>query len=82
MAKVKISKKRKRSSGKTLRLKNRGAIRIKEQARIKELNPTQELLNEDLISRAIWECLKEGDSKGMIEVIGVYLEAVNKTLAH
>ena len=32
-----------------------------------------------IIGRAVWECLKEGDSEGVIEVIRTYLEAVNKT---
>lgn len=42
-------------------------------------NPTQALLDEDRIGRAIWECLKEGDSEGVIEIIQIHLEAVNKT---
>ncbi len=28
---------------------------------------------------AIWECLKNGDSEGVIEIIETYLEAVNKS---
>lgn len=54
-------------------------MKLKENAKVKEINPTEELLNEDLISRAIWECLKEGDAEGVIEVIATYVEAVNKT---
>ena len=54
-------------------------MRLKKSTGIRKSNPTEELLNEELIGRAIWECLKEGDSEGMIEVIGIYLEAVNKT---
>ena len=46
---------------------------------IRESNPREELLDEDLIGRAVWECLKEGDSEGVIEVIRIYLEAANKT---
>jgi len=42
-------------------------------------NPTEELLDEELFGRAIWECLKEGDSEGVIEVIRAYLQAANKT---
>lgn len=42
-------------------------------------NPTETLLDEDRIGRAIWECLKEGDSEGVIEIIQIHLEAVNKT---
>jgi hypothetical protein len=36
-------------------------------------------LDEELIGRAIWDFLKNGDSEGVIEVIRIYLEAVNKT---
>lgn len=46
---------------------------------MRKSNPTEELLNEELIGRAIWECLKNGDSEGVVEVIQIYLEAVNKT---
>jgi len=42
---------------------------------------TEALLDEDRIGRAIWECLKEGDSEGVIEMIRIHLEAVNKTEA-
>ena len=54
-------------------------MKLKKDARVREINPTEELLNEDLISRAVWECLKEGDSEGVIEVIRIYIEAANKT---
>jgi Predicted transcriptional regulator len=42
-------------------------------------NPTAALLDEERIGRAIWECLKNGDSEGVIEVIQIHLEACNKT---
>lgn len=54
-------------------------MKLKKNTGIRQSNPTEELLNEELIGRAIWECLKNGDSEGVIEVIGIYLEAVNKT---
>lgn len=54
-------------------------MKLKKGTGIRESNPREELLDEDLIGRAVWECLKEGDSEGVIEVIRVYLEAVNKT---
>lgn len=46
---------------------------------IRESNPREELLDEALIGQAVWECLKNGDSEGVIEVIQIYLNAVNKT---
>jgi DNA-binding phage protein len=54
-------------------------MRLKKNTGLRESNPTEELLNEELIGRAVWECLKEGDSEGVIEVISIYIEAMNKT---
>ena len=45
---------------------------------IKEINPTKELLNQELISHALWECLKQGDEEGFKEVILAYVEALCK----
>jgi DNA-binding phage protein len=38
----------------------------------------QELLDENLIKNAIWECLKNNDSDGVIKILDAYFEAVNK----
>jgi DNA-binding phage protein len=54
-------------------------VKLKKGTGIRKSNPREELLNEELVGRAIWECLKNGDSEGVIEVIRIYLEAVNKT---
>lgn len=54
-------------------------MKLKEDAHVRKSNPTEEILDEDLISRAIWECLKEGDDKGFLEIIQIYLHAANKT---
>ena len=54
-------------------------MKLKKNTGIRESNPREELLDEELIGRAIWECLKEGDSEGVIEIVRIYLEAVNKT---
>jgi len=54
-------------------------MKLKKGTGVRECNPTEELLDEELIGRAIWECLKDGDSEGVIEVVSIYLEAVNKT---
>lgn len=42
-------------------------------------DPTQALLDEERMGRAIWECLKNGDPEGVVEVIQIHLEACNKT---
>ena len=52
---------------------------IKPGMKVSQYNPTEALLNEERLGRAIWECLKNGDSEGVIEVIQIHLEACNKT---
>ena len=52
---------------------------MKKNMGIDTYDPTKALLDEERIGRAIWECLKEGDSEGVIEVIQIHLDAVNKT---
>lgn len=52
---------------------------MKKDMGIDTYDPTKALLDEERIGRAIWECLKEGDSEGVIEVIQIHLDAVNKT---
>lgn len=42
-------------------------------------SPTAELLDENFIGKAILECLKNNDSEGVIEVISIYLNTLNKT---
>ena len=54
-------------------------MKLKKDTGLRQSNPREELLDEELIRRAIWECLKNGDSEGVIEVISIYLETVNKT---
>ena len=54
-------------------------LKLKKNTGVVEYNPTQELLDEKLISRAIWECLEEGDHEGVIEVLESYLYAIKKT---
>ncbi len=53
-------------------------LRLKRGTGVRESNPTKELADEELISRAVWECLREGDSEGVVEVIMAYIRAVNK----
>lgn len=51
--------------------------KLKKKAR--EYDPTKDLLNEQLIAKAIWECLKDNDPNGVIEVLEAHLSAKNKT---
>lgn len=70
---------RKKFSTSMPRSKNKPILKLRKNTSVRESNPREELLDEELIGRAVWECLKEGDSEGVIEVIRTYLEAVNKT---
>lgn len=72
MVKATISHKRERSYGSTQKMK------LKKNAKIIEYSPTEELLNEDFIAKTIWECLKNNDPEGVIEIIETHLEMVNK----
>ena len=45
----------------------------------KEHNPLDYLTNAENIGKAIVECLQNNDPEGVMEVIAIYLEAVNKT---
>jgi DNA-binding phage protein len=73
MGKTKTSKKRRGSSMHTQ--KKEKTYRIKKGASVRESDPTHELLEDDFISRALWECLKAGDHEGYAEVLYIYLEA-------
>lgn len=61
------------------RFREKQRLKLKTRTGLRKGSPTQELLDEDLIRRAIWDCLKEGDAAGVIEVIKEYLAAVKKT---
>lgn len=44
-----------------------------------EYNPSEYITNTDNIGRAIVECLENNDPEGVMEVIAIYLETINKT---
>ena len=48
---------------------------------LEEYDPTLAILDEDRIGRVIWECLKDGDSEGVIEAIQIYLESIFQRLS-
>lgn len=45
----------------------------------KEHNPSEYLTNAKNIGNAILECLENNDAEGVMEVIAIYLEAINKS---
>lgn len=56
-------------------------MKLKKNAKIKKYSPTQELLDETFIAKAVWECLKNNDPEGVVEIIETHLEIVNKVKA-
>lgn len=58
--------------------RNTPTRKLKAGLRLKPYDPTKALLDEDRIGRAIWECLKNEDTEGVIEVISIHLAAKNK----
>ncbi len=44
-------------------------------------SPTLELLDDVFIAQAVWECLKNNDPEGVVEVVEAHLRAVNKLKA-
>lgn len=54
-------------------------MRLKKNMGLVEYSPTKELLNEERIASAIWECLKNNDPEGVVEIIEAHLRTKNKT---
>lgn len=71
MAKAKISIRRRKST------KSGSMIKLKKRPR--EYDPMKDLLDEELIAKAIWECLKENDPDGVIEILEAHISAKNKS---
>jgi DNA-binding phage protein len=56
-------------------------MKLKAKTGFEEYSPTEELMDEAFIAQAMWECLKNNDTAGVLEVIEAHLEAVNKVKA-
>jgi probable addiction module antidote protein len=54
-------------------------MKFRKDTGIIEYSPTKELLDEERIAKAIWECLKNNEPEGIIELIEAHLRAKNKT---
>lgn len=57
--------------------KSGSMIRLKKKPH--EYDPMKDLLNEQLIAKAVWECLKDNDPDGVIEILEAHLRAKNKS---
>lgn len=54
-------------------------MQIKNKANLINYDPIKELTDENFIGKAILECLVNNDPEGVMEVIGIYLNALEKT---
>ena len=72
MGKIKTSKKQRRSSGRPRKVnlnKVKGLTRV---------SPLKELVDPQQTALAILECLQNNDPEGVMEMITIYLDALNK----
>ena len=70
MAKAKTSQKQEKYSGKRLK--------VRDDANLIPYDPVKEILDENFIGKAVMECLSNNDPEGVMEVIGIYLRALEK----
>jgi hypothetical protein len=74
MAKIKTSTKRKKFSENILKL------RVKKGMKLAKHDPFKALLDEKLIARAFWECLRDNDPEGAMEVLRAHQNALKYSL--
>jgi len=72
MVKTKTSAKRGRSS------RVRKKMKIDDLKGLSKADPLKYLTNEENVGRAILECLQNNDPEGVMEVVEIYLSALNK----
>lgn len=73
MAKTKILQKRRTFISKEK------SPRIEDFKGISEYSPTKRLLDKNFVGAAILECLSNNDPEGVMEIIQIYLDTLNKT---
>lgn len=56
-------------------------LKIKSKSDLIPYSPTEELLDETFTAQAVWECLKNNDPEGVVEIIQAHLRVVNKSKA-
>lgn len=74
MGKTKTSKKRKSSS-----VGEFPTVKLKKGVKISEWSPSQEILDEEQLAQALFQCLKDGDSDAFKEILFTHLNAKVKT---
>lgn len=72
MDRTKISKKRQRSLAKSTNLN------LNKVPGLTRANPLKELIDPEKTGLAILECLQNNDPEGVMEMVAIYLDALNK----
>lgn len=72
MAKIKTSEKQK------IFLKNIQKPKLRFDTGVVPYSPTEEILQGDLIGKAILDCLRNNDPQGVMEIVALYLKTVNR----
>ena len=52
--------------------------RLKKDVKVFRHDPYKSLTDEKKIAQAFWDCLKDNDPEGAMEMISIYMNAVNK----
>jgi len=76
-----LSKKNKNAPIQAEHTKMERKLKLKKNSGLIPYSPMKELLDEKLIAQAVWECLKDNDPEGVVEVICAHLRVVNKSKA-
>ena len=53
-------------------------LKLKKNTGIDKYSPTKTLLNEEFISKVIWDCLEKNDPEGVMEALEAHSETLNK----
>lgn len=60
-------------------LKNLAKAKLDKVSGLRKADPLKDLTDEKQISMAVFECLLDNDPEGAMEMISIYLEAMNKS---
>ena len=79
MVKTRTSRKRTISSKNlSKRPRNPKIFKLKKGVKLTDYDPYKNIANEKFMAQAFWECLKNNDPEGAMEMISIYINAVNK----
>ena len=60
-------------------MKHMKILKMKSNIQLESYELGETVLKEDFLGKAIAECLVSGDHEGIVEVISIYLDILNKT---